>query len=229
MHIVPGVDDGPRSISESLEMLKFAKSQGVSDVFCTSHNVYSEEDGTNYTNAFEQLKTEVESENLGIRLHKGCEVLCASEYIEDIVYGLDIGAFSTLGNTKYVLTELYPDAKPSEALFIIDTLKKSGYKPIIAHMERNYNITGIMVGTLVQSGALIQINLNSLVETDTETRERARQLLARQYVHFVGSDAHRIDYRPPNLTSGVNYVLTNTDAEYATKILSGNANLLLLS
>lgn len=228
MHIVPGVDDGPRSISESLEMLKFAKSQGVSDVFCTSHNGYCEEDGIDYMNAFEKLKREVESINIGIRLHKGCEVLCAGEYINDIVYGLDIGAFSTLGNTKYVLTELYPDAKPSEALFIIDTLKKSGYKPIIAHMERNYNITGIMVGTLVQSGALIQINLNSLVETDTETRERARQLLARQYVHFVGSDSHRIDHRPPELALGAKYILENTDTEYARSILSGNAEKLIL-
>ncbi len=229
MHIVPGVDDGSRGISESLEMLKLSKAQGVTDVFCTSHNGYCKEDGVNYMNAFEELKREVESENLGIRLHKGCEVLCAGEYIDDIVYGLNVGAFSTLGDTKYVLTELYPNTKTSEALLVIEKLKKSGYKPIIAHMERNYNITGIMASIIVQSGALIQINLNSLVETDTETRERARQLLARQYVHFVGTDAHRIDHRPPELASGTDYIFANTDADYAAKILSENAKMLLFN
>ena len=228
MHIIPGVDDGSRSVSESLEMLKLSKAQGVTDVFCTSHNGYCEEDGIDYMNAFEKLKREVESTNIGIRLHKGCEVLCAGEYIDDIVYGLDIGAFSTLGDTKYVLTELYPNTKPSEALLIIEKLKNSGYNPIIAHMERNYNITGIMASIIVQSGALIQINLNSLVETDTETRERARQLLARQYVHFVGTDAHRIDYRPPELALGTKYILENTDTEYARRILSENAEKLIL-
>ena len=47
MHIVPGVDDGSRTIEESIEMLEMAKSQGVTDVSCTSHNGYCEEDGRN--------------------------------------------------------------------------------------------------------------------------------------------------------------------------------------
>ena len=59
MRVVPGIDDGSRSIEESLQMLKLAEEQGVTDVFCTSHNGYCKEDGERYMNAFLQLKNSV--------------------------------------------------------------------------------------------------------------------------------------------------------------------------
>lgn len=223
MHIVPGVDDGSQSIEESLEMLRLSEKQGVTDVFCTSHNGYSLDEGEFYISRFTQLKDAVQNTEINIRLHKGCEILCAEEYMDDILYGLEIGAFTTLGNSKYVLTELYPDARPSEAFSIIKSLKKKGYKPIIAHMERNYNITGIMVGTLVQSGALIQVNAHSFVDEEyDDIKMRAKELLANKYIHFIGSDAHHIERRPPNLTSGIKYILDNAENEYAKKILCGD-------
>ena len=228
MHVVPGYDDGAETMEESLEMLKLAESQGVTDVFCTSHNGYSKEDGEQYRASFGLLEKAVSAANINIRLHKGCEVRCAAEYMNDIIYGLDNGIFAKLGNSKHVLTELYPDAKPSEALSIIKKLTEHGYKPIIAHMERNYNITGIMVHLLIQSGALIQVNAHSFVEeTDEDVRERARELLRNQQVHFIGSDAHRMDYRPPRIAAGVQYILENSNAEYATQIINGNLSLLL--
>ena len=52
MHVVPGIDDGSRSIEESLQMLKCAAEQGVTDVFCTSHNGYCQDDGERYLASF---------------------------------------------------------------------------------------------------------------------------------------------------------------------------------
>lgn len=71
-----------------------------------------------------------------LKLHMGCELLCAGEYIEDILYGLEIGVFLPLGNSKYVLTELYQDATPEEATKIVWALLSAGWKPILAHTER---------------------------------------------------------------------------------------------
>jgi protein-tyrosine phosphatase len=193
-------------------------------VFCTTHNGYSAEDGEEYDKAFELLQQAVKEAEIDVKLHKGCEVLCAAQYMDDIIYGLDEGIFQTLGNTKYVLTELYPDAKPSEALHIIKTLIEHGYKPIIAHMERNFNITGAMVGVLIQNGALIQVNAISFQDdSDEQYQNRAKELLANRYIHFVGSDSHRINHRPPKIQQGIQYILDNTDNGYALQILNGNA------
>lgn len=224
MHVVPGIDDGSRSIEESLQVLNLVAKEGVTDVFCTSHNGYCQEDGERYLTSFLRLQDAISQAKINVQIHKGCEILCAGEYTDDIIYGLDIGAFSTLGNSKYVLAELYSDTKPSEALSIIKKLTDNGYKPIIAHMERNYNITSLMVRLLIQSGALIQVNAFSFIdEADGEIRERARELLRNKHVHFIGSDAHRIDHRPPKISGGIQYILDNVNEEYATEILCKNA------
>ena len=228
MHVVPDVDDGARDVYESIDLLELAEKQGVTDVFCTSHNGYSVEDGEAYQQAFNLLKETAKEADIQINLHKGCEVLCAAEYIDKIIYGLDEGIFSTLGNTKYVLTELYMDTKPSEAFQIVKALQEHGYKPIIAHMERNFNITGFMVGMLINCGALIQVNAFSFVDEEDESfKQRARELLNSKYIHFIGSDGHRTNHRPPKLDNGIQYILDNTDKDYALSILNGNAKRLL--
>jgi len=229
MHVVPGVDDGAREVYESIDLLELAEMQGVTDVFCTSHNGYSLEDGEAYQKAFDLLKKTAEEADISIKLHKGCEVLCAAEYIDDIIYGLDEGIFPTLGETKYILTEFYMDTKPSEAIRIIKALKDHGYLPIIAHMERNFNITGPMVGILIHCGALVQVNANSFVDEEDEScKQRARELLNSQYIHFIGSDGHRVNHRPPKMDNGIQYLLDNADHTYAKKILYENARNLLL-
>ena len=211
---------------ESIELLELAEKQGVTDVFCTSHNGYSVEDGEAYQKVFDTLKAEAEEAGIEIRLHKGCEVLCAAEYIDEIIYGLDEGIFSTLGETKYVLTEFYMDTKPSEAIQIINAMQEHGYKPIIAHMERNFNITGPMVGMLINCGALIQVNAFSFADEEDEGfRLRARELLNNGYIHFIGSDGHRINHRAPKIDAGIQYILHNTEQEYAKDILYRNAHM----
>ena len=85
-----------------------------------------------------------------------------------------------------------------------------------------------MVGTLIQSGAMMQVNTHSFVdENNEEIKMRARELLKNKYIHFIGSDAHRIDHRPPNLSSGVKYIMENTDDRYASDILCNNAECII--
>ena len=224
-HIVPGIDDGARDIDEAIAMIKMEISQGVTDIFCTSHNGYSLQDGNEYREKFSLLQDAVKRENLNVNLYQGCEVLCASDYIDEIVYGLEIGAFPTLNGTRYVLTELYPDCRPSEALTIVRTLVYNGYEPIIAHMERYVNITGPMVQLLVNYGALIQVNAYSLREESSQARkETARDLLKNNQIHFLGSDAHRLTHRPPNLRSGIEYINKTVDNYYTSDILFNNAS-----
>lgn len=229
MHVVPNYDDGATNLDESIAMLKMAEEQGVTDVFCTSHNGYTLEDVESYKRHFALLKDRLFQENVNVNLHQGCEILTAGEYVDDVLYGVDVGAFPTLGGTKYVLIEFYTDTMPSEATQIIKRVIEKGYKPIIAHMERNYNLSETMVGLLIQMGALVQVNAFSFVsESRGVLKTRARTLLQKRYVHFIGSDAHRLNHRPPNVRSGVEYIIANADENYAQEILNGNAKNLLL-
>ncbi len=223
-HIIPEIDDGARNMEESLLMIKSAVNQGVTDVFCTSHSMFFNKGGKNYKEGFKKLSEIIRLHNIPVRLHEGCEINCQLKNIDSIIQRVDDGWYDTLGSTKYVLVEFNPDVEISEALGIVKAFAESGYVPVIAHMERNYNLRLSSVKLLMKEGALIQVNAYSFVkESNKEMCETARSLLKNKSVHFIGSDAHRVDERLPELTSGVNYVMDNVDKLYAEEILYGNA------
>lgn len=225
MHIVPKVDDGSVDLSMSMEMLQMAYEQGVRNIFCTSHNVYEEEEIKRYQSQLVMLQVCARTRFPELTLHQGCELLCAGEYIDDILYGLEIGVFLPLGNTKYVLTELYPDATPAEAKKIVSSLVSGGWHPILAHTERYPELfDGTTIGELISLGAKIQVNVYSLEEeSKAEVKERARYLVLNQYAHFLGSDAHRSNHRPPRYDSGVRYLYDNCGEDYADALCYENA------
>ena len=229
MHVVPGVDDGSFDMRMSLVMLELAYEQGVREIFCTSHNVYSEEEITRYKSQFMMLQMMAKSHFPDLKLHMGCELLCAGEYIDDILYGLEIGVFLPLGNSKCVLTELYPDVTPEEATAVVETLVAAGWKPILAHTERYPAL--FECGTLqelINLGAKIQVNLYSLVEENKDdVKQRARHLIDNHLAHFVGSDAHRTNYRSPKYESGVRYIEEHCGKEYLEAVCYKNAESLI--
>lgn len=205
MHIIPGVDDGAIDFKMSLEMIEEAYKQGVRNIFCTSHNVYEKEDIERYKSKFFMLKKMSESLYHDLNLFMGCELLCAGEYMEDILYGLEVGVFLPLGDSKFVLIELYPDATPQEAELIVESMIGAGWKPILAHAERYPALfEGQILQELINLGAMIQVNLYSLEEEINESvKERARHLVNNRLAHFVGSDSHRTNYRPPEYETGI--------------------------
>lgn len=228
-HIVPNFDDGATSIEESLEMLKLYASQGVTDIFCTSHSGYSLADCKEYMRQFNELCTKCKEQNININLHAGSEILVGGEYVEDVLYGIEIGAFPKLGNSNCMLVEFYPDVTPREATIIVDKFIEKGYKPIIAHVERYPNLTETLVARLIKKCALVQVNVFSFMQdTNIQRQTKARNLLKNQSIHFIGSDAHGLFHRPPMLQSGVEYIVNNAEPLYAQEILSGNAKKYLL-
>lgn len=213
----------------SLDMLELAYEQGVRDILCTSHNVYSEEEITKYKSQFMMLQMMARARFANLNLHMGCELLCAGEYIDDILYGLEIGVFLPLGNSKCVLTELYPDVTPKEAKTVVEAMVAAGWKPILAHTERYPALfDGEVLKELINLGAMIQVNLYSLEEENYEdVKERARYLVDNHLVHFVGSDSHRINHRSPKYEAGVRYLQTHCDKGYVEELCFKNADNLI--
>lgn len=226
MHVVPNVDDGSTNMSMSLDMLAVAYNQGVRRIYCTSHNVYEQEEIERYKAQFMMLQFMAKSRFPELELYTGCELLCAGEYIEDILYGLELGVFLPLGSTKYVLTELYSDVTPDEAKRIVSNMISAGWKPILAHTERYPGLfEGKTIEQLIGLGAMIQFNLYSLdEENDDGLKQRARHLIENRYAHFVGSDSHRINHRTPRYDSGIQYLMEHCDDEYVKELCYRNAD-----
>ena len=197
-HVIPNVDDGSPSLSESINMIKHEISIGVDSIICTPHHIYHryEKSVEEIKNNFLLLKEAVEKENLPIKLYLGQEI-CYS-HREDIIKMLKEGKLLTLNNTNRVLLEFSFTREPEDVLDVIYNFNVNGYEVIIAHVERYEWMTIDKVKALRSEGALIQINSNSYLGMTTWKEKRiTRKLLKLGLVDFVASDTH--SFRPSTL------------------------------
>lgn len=224
MHIVPGVDDGSRTLEMSKAMLELAGRQGVRAVAATPHSFafLNQSEPDFVRRRFQALREETAG---AVRLILGCEVRCASSGIRGTLERLRSGELPSMNGTRYVLTEFDPTVRPDAAAAMTELLLADGWKPILAHVER-YPALFVPGGIdrLTGRGCLLQINAYSLAEeTDRGISSRARRLLAEGRVSFLGSDAHRLEFRPPSVERGLRYVYEHCEKAYADAVAFQNA------
>lgn len=193
-HVLPNVDDGSRSVEESLEMLKALGGQGVKTLAATPH-FYA-----NSTTVDEFLDKRAEAYKLleGKRDADFPVVLLGAElrYYEG-VSGLDGIERLVLGNSKLLLLEM-PMSKWTDytlkELFAMARSQK--YVLVLAHIERYYDMQSKDVWhSLKENGVLFQVNASHFIRLST--RRKALKLLQKGFVHFLGSDCHDTKLRLP--------------------------------
>lgn len=231
-HILFGIDDGADTIAESLEMLKMAEKQGVKNVFCTSHHWQAE--SSDYDLNFDLLKEKIISEGIDIKLHKGMEILCEDDrYFPETLRDINNGTVKTLNGTDYLLIEMSPFMSAEEIYECVNTVfEQTGKNVVLAHIERYSVLDGEddVIAQLKELGCLFQINAYSLVKEKRDSiRNFARKLLSEKLVDLIGSDAHRVNHRPPEILSGVDYIYETCDEEYADAVCFRNAERMLLN
>lgn len=226
-HVVYGVDDGARNLDMSIEMLRNAHMQGVRNIVCTPH---SYGDIKQYLKNIKTLQEQIKKENINVNLYSGCEIYCDEGNINRIIVELNLGSIPTINKTKYVLVEFNPYADANEIIKCVRLLREHGYKIIIAHVERYYNLSkeDRWLSLLKEWGCLFQVNAYSVFdERDLQIKMFAQKLLKEKYVTFLGSDAHRTNHRPYMIANGIDYICKNCDEEYARDICYRNAENLL--
>lgn len=195
-HILPKMDDGSRSVAESLEMLSTLKEQGINTVAATPHFYANDESVSDFLArrqaSFEALNNSVPDGMPEIML--GAEV----KYYEGISRLEGLKSLCVQG-TRLLLLEM-PMKRWTEYTLreLIDISCSGNIVPVLAHVERYMSFQqGDIIDMLTENGVLIQINASFLY--GFFTRRKAVSMLGNRRAHFIGSDCHNMSDRPPDI------------------------------
>lgn len=163
-HILPGVDDGAKDMDMALSMIEKEIDAGVETIILTPHfrKEMFEPDMEDIWNAYDELLYETRYKN--IRLYLGCEFHANMEMVET----LDNDLRPTLADSRYVLTEFAHNSTRAFMKERADALLMSGYRPIIAHIER-YRATRKdfdLIEDLIEMGCEVQVNADAIIGRD---------------------------------------------------------------
>lgn len=220
-HALYGVDDGAKSMEESIAMIRQAKSQGVEAIILTPHYRHGmfRYPVERVQEHFEQLKHQAGT--MGVELFLGCEYYVNSRIIE----ALQEDPCFTLAGGDFVLTEY---SFHTEYSYIYGQTKKLisyGYIPVIAHVERYgcFLKRPKLCLELSNTGAYIQVNADSILGIDGKTGERfCRKILKNHWADIVASDAHGECNRASHLGKCMEYVVKKYGEDYAELLFYEN-------
>ena len=226
-HIMPEVDDGAKSFSESIELIELAYKNGTRQIVLTPHYRGSYKNySSNLKPKFEIFSKKVNELIPDVKLYLGLEI----HYDSTVTEKLNDNQLSTINDTKYCLLELSNRFSKSKMLDAVYDVVSNGYIPIIAHIE-HYDVFRDnldLVTEVINIGGLIQVNADSIMgKNGILKKSYCKFLLKNNLVHFVASDCHDIKHRPPILNKCYNKVSSKYGLEYADKIFCDNQNLVL--
>lgn len=185
-HILFGVDDGIAIPEDSLEVLKFQESLGVSEVWCTPHIMEDLPNTTEFLKArFEELKSIYTGP---IKLH------LAAEYMIDTVFEARLATGDLLAmEDDTLLMETSTIAPPYDLKGSLRDAMSKGYRPLFAHPERCRFLEVKDCEELVEMGVRLQLNIASLTGYYGQScRSKAETLLNKGFYSAYGSDCHRV-------------------------------------
>jgi protein-tyrosine phosphatase len=219
-HVLHGVDDGSPSLEISTEMLAMAVKSGTTEIVATPHaNSEFSYHGNLVSARVEELRRVAPE---GISIHQGCDLHLSSENVKTALS--EPGLF-TINGGNYLLVELpdffiYPNIQDIFQRFLAQDIV-----PVITHPERNVLLQERLrdLARWVELDCLIQITAQSLTgDFGRSAKQFADDLLRRGLVHFVASDSHDCEHRPPRLDLAYAYVLQHFGIGTADLIFKTN-------
>lgn len=204
-HILPSIDDGSSSITESIRMLKEEYRAGVKTVVLTPH-FYPDVD--NFEDFIDARKTAVEALKAAAKDEELPDLLVGAEvYYFNGIENWDILPKLAIEGTKYILIEMPHSHFSQKHLESLSTFKeKTGYTPIVAHLDRYitfWNTYGLPE-KLAEMDLLVQVNASYFLRFPNKFQ--ALKLLKEYKIHLLGSDCHNMTERKPNLSSAYDII-----------------------
>lgn len=224
-HVLPDIDDGSPNLSVSLNMVRTASEQGITDIVNTVHFQHPKMDMVpvnidDIKSRIENLQNEIFSVGLNVKIHMGAEVFFLPNLLQ-----LKDNPLCTFGNGKYMLIEFHMRKLPEIHSDVLFELKMSGVTPIIAHPERYESVQKNinLVNQWIQAGCLMQIDAGSINGTlGKSAKKSANEIIKNRLFHLVGSDAHNDGNRNFCLKKALEHITELTDKSF-TDTLNQNA------
>jgi protein-tyrosine phosphatase len=202
-HLLPGLDDGPATLAESVALAAAAQADGTQVIVTTPH--VSREyvpDVAILPELVAETQSALRAAGLPIGLH------CGAELAHDRIGRLSQEELETIAqgprNRRWLLVEASLGGLTDEFTLATDELRERGFAVIVAHPERSLAVSGSgarsIIAREVEAGSALQLNAWSLTGGYGETvRTHAERLLDASPRVVVASDAHG-SHRPPSFT-----------------------------
>lgn len=187
-HLVPGIDDGVKTVDDSVGILSFFEQLGIKRCITTPHVM-----ADTYPNTPDLINSGMAA--VRAQLQPTTRFEAAAEYYldEKFVQMLDQPGSLLTFDDRYLLFETNFVSEPFNLNEIIFKMTVAGYRPVLAHPERYAYMTIQKAEDIRNRGVLLQLNLLSLIGFYGRPAETmARQLIDRNMIDAVGSDAHSI-------------------------------------
>jgi len=222
-HVLPGIDDGPATMAEAASMCFLSAADGVETIIATPHQrhqMWQNEDGAAIAALCAEVQRQVGERP---RIVPGAEVR-VDDTLLAAVDSYPASGLLPLAGSRYLLLE-FPSFGGPEARHVVHEVVVAGWWPVLAHAERipRWAERPEELAELAAVGAYIQVTGGSLLgRFGKRARACLTWLLDRGLVHFVGSDAHDTDERPPGLSSVHDALTKGWGAAMADRLMRYN-------
>ncbi|WP_321476860.1 CpsB/CapC family capsule biosynthesis tyrosine phosphatase [uncultured Paludibaculum sp.] len=219
-HILFGMDDGARTLDDSLAMANMAVACGTTDIVASPHaDSQYHYDAKLVDQRLEQVQRLI---GPSLRIHRGCDFHLS---YENIRLALDTPHKYSINGSGYLLVEFSDVLIMSSTEQIFSELQSAGLVPIVTHPERNPHLVKNIkrLTQWVENGSFLQITAQSILgQFGPEAHRCCIRLLDAGLVHFIASDGHDIKRRPPRLDLARNYVTQRYGPDYADLLVDMN-------
>ena len=191
-HIIPNIDDGSRSIDETINLIKEAKEAGFEGIVLTSHYIenYYETNVPERDVWVKAIVDTLKNKGVDIDLYLANEIYLT----ENMMQLLIDGKASTINNSSYVLFEMPLNVEPMNLYDVIYSLEENKLIPVLAHPERYSFVQKEpeLINDLIDKGVLMQANYGSILGRYGQKAEFiVKKFFENNMIHFLGSDVHR--------------------------------------
>lgn len=219
-HILPGIDDGAKTLEVSLEMARIALADGIHTLACTPHiypGLYMN-DAAGIDARRAALQRELDAQGLPLRLVNGADVHLVPGLLERV----RAGTVPTLHGSRYLLLEPSHHVAPPRFEDSVFTLVAAGYVPVITHPERLSWVEDHYDAfvRLRAQGVWMQVTAGALTGVfGSRAKYWAERFLGEGHTHILASDAHSTGRRVPRLAEARERAAALLGAEEAERLV----------